>query len=120
VFTRIGDASNNFLVTQKGFERCAPLAIVSFGGRSTTGKEYEAIFEITLQLQENRLLWRSISGANNSGVARFDPVKGGGTKITLIMEYEPGIGWQSPAAISKRLQGYLKGFKEFIEAPDAE
>lgn len=83
------------------------------------GTEYEAVFEVTLQLQENRLLWRSISGADNSGVARFDPVKNASTNVTLTMEYEPGIGWQSPAAISTRLRGYLTGFKEFIEAADA-
>src|SRR5215216_2541799 len=101
----------------KGVREVRPAGNRLFWREEHDGKEYDAVFEITLQLPENRLLWRSISGANNSGVARFDPVKGGGTKITLIMEYEPGIGWQSPAAISKRLQGYLKGFKEFIEAP---
>ena len=79
------------------------------------GREYEALFEITLQPKENSLQWRSISGANNSGTAGFEPLPNGRTRVTLKMDYEPDNDWQKPAVMAKRLRAYLKGFTQFIE-----
>src|SRR5262249_25773324 len=54
------------------------------GGRD---KEWHA--EITEQTPDQRVSWRSISGARNAGTVRFEPVGADRTRVDLAMAYEP-------------------------------
>lgn len=85
-------------------------------------KEWEA--EIFEQIPDQRIAWRSISGAPNSGAVSFFPVGEGATRVTLSMNYQPEtvtekIG-DSLGIMSMRVNGDLKRFKEFIESRGAE
>ena len=84
------------------------------------GTEYESIAEITLVIPERRMAWRTISGVQNSGVIVFDNEPGGKTRVTFQMQYEVGAGWQSPKAMSDRLEYHLACFKEYIEGMNSK
>jgi uncharacterized membrane protein len=80
-------------------------------------KEWDA--EITEQVPDQRIAWRSTDGAKNAGAIRFDKVREGVTKLTLEIEYEPegiveNVG-SHLGLLSSRVEGDLKRFKAFIE-----
>src|SRR5271170_8175405 len=56
----------------------------NIGGRH---KEFET--EITEQIPDQRIAWRTRGGTDNSGVVTFHRVSEGVTRIMLQMEYEP-------------------------------
>src|SRR5256885_14299891 len=45
--------------------------------------------EITEQLPDRRIAWRSTSGARNDGVVTFQPIDPDRTKITLALDVDP-------------------------------
>jgi hypothetical protein len=53
------------------------------------GKEKQWEAEITEQVPNERIVWKSMEGAANRGAVIFEPVSVGKTRVTLIMEYEP-------------------------------
>ena len=83
------------------------------------GKEVEWNAEITQQIPDERITWRSTSGARNAGSIAFDPIAPDKTRLTLRMEYEPeGTAQNSASAIglvSARVEGDLKRFKRFVQ-----
>jgi uncharacterized membrane protein len=84
------------------------------GGRR---KEWDA--EILEQVPDDRIAWRSISGAPNSGVVHFSRSDPGHTVITLRMSYEPegpmeNIG-SALGVLGGRVESDLKHFKDFIQ-----
>ncbi len=79
------------------------------------GTEHEIVVEMSLQIPQRRVAWRTASGEESSGVVSFEPEPGGGTKISLEMLYEPSAGWHEPAALSERLESHLENFKRLIE-----
>jgi len=85
-------------------------------------KDFDA--EITEQIPDKRIAWRSRSGAPNAGVVTFHPLNDQKTRIMLQMEYEPeGIVEKSGDLLgvaSRRVESDLKRFKEFIESKGAE
>ena len=85
-------------------------------------KDFDA--EITEQIPDKRIAWRSRSGAPNAGVVTFHPLNDQKTRIMVQMEYEPeGIVEKSGDLLgvaSRRVEGDLKRFKEFIESKGAE
>jgi uncharacterized membrane protein len=85
-------------------------------------KNFDA--EITEQIPDKRIAWRSRSGAPNAGVVTFHPLNDQNTRIMLQMAYEPeGIIEKSGDLLgvaSRRVQGDLKRFKEFMESKGAE
>ena len=85
-------------------------------------KDFDA--EITEQIPDKRIAWRSRSGAPNAGVVTFHPLNDQKTRIMLQMEYEPeGIVEKSGDLLgvaSRRVESDLKRFKEFIEWKGAE
>lgn len=88
------------------------------------GKEKHWDAEITEQIPDQRVAWRSMSGALNSGVVEFRPVGAGETEVCVRMEWEPegaveGVG-SALQADDARVKGDLKRFKEFIEARGTE
>lgn len=84
------------------------------------GKEQEWDSEITSQVPDKRIAWRSISGAQNAGTVTFHPVSDSTTEVHLLMEYDPkgfveNVG-DALGAVSGKVEGDLKHFKEFIES----
>jgi uncharacterized membrane protein len=54
------------------------------------GKDKEWDSEITEQVPDQKIAWRSISGdAPNAGEVRFEPVGPDRTRVKLTLEYEP-------------------------------
>src|SRR5205814_916645 len=56
----------------------------SIGGKE---KEWDAL--ITEQVPDERISWRSTSGAPNAGTVRFHKIDENRTRVTLAMHYEP-------------------------------
>lgn len=93
--------------------------VTNVGGKR---KEFEA--EITEQIPDKRIAWRSRSGSSHAGVVTFHSLNDVQTRIMLQMEYEPeGITEKVGDAVgvmSRRVQGDLERFKQFIESRGAE
>src|SRR5687767_6846788 len=88
------------------------------------GKDKEWDAEITEQVPDQVIAWRSTGGALNAGTVRFEPVAQDRTRVRLIMEYEPeGVVEKTGDAIgvfSARVQNTVEDFKEFIEQRGGE
>ena len=88
------------------------------------GKEEEWDAEITEQLPDERVAWRSRTGSPNAGVVTFHHVSDTTTRVMLQLEYDPegvveNVG-DALGVVSRRVEGDLKRFKEFIESRGAE
>ena len=79
------------------------------------GTVYVSTAEISLLIPQRRIAWRTISGAENSGVVSLEEESGGKTRVTLKVRYKSDAGWQHPVALGERLDYHLACFKEFIE-----
>jgi uncharacterized membrane protein len=88
------------------------------------GKDKEWDSEITEQVPDQVIAWRSTSGARNAGTVRFEPVSHDRTRVSLTMEYEPeGAVEKTGDAVgifSSRVQNTVEDFKDFIEKRGAE
>ncbi|MGH8669797.1 MAG: SRPBCC family protein [Burkholderiales bacterium] len=89
------------------------------------GKDKEWDAEITEQVPDQRISWRSTSGdAPNGGTVRFEPVGADKTRVRLAMEYEPkGMAEKAGDAVgimSARVQNSVENFKKYIENRGAE
>jgi len=88
------------------------------------GKDEEWDAEITEQVPDQRISWRSVSGAPNEGTVRFEPRGGDRTVVHLSMGYEPRgavekVG-DALGIFSSRVQNTVEDFKTFIENRGAE
>lgn len=88
------------------------------------GKEEEWQALITEQTPDYRIAWHSTSGAENSGAVTFHPIDDNRTEILLELSYEPegvteNVG-DMLGVVSRRIEGDLERFKEFIEARGSE
>ena len=88
------------------------------------GKEEEWEAEITEQIPDQRIAWTSRGGAMNAGLVMFHPLSDAESKLTLQMEYVP-TGTVEKAVdamglVSRRVEGDLQRFKEFIESRGEE
>jgi uncharacterized membrane protein len=85
-------------------------------------REWDA--EIVDQKPDQRVAWRSISGAENAGVVTFRPVGSDATQVTLKLDYDPeGLveaAGEKLGFVHKRAEGDLKRFKQFIESRGTE
>jgi uncharacterized membrane protein len=88
------------------------------------GKQKEWDAEITEQIPDERVAWRSVQGASNVGVVEFTPLGADETEVRVRMEYEPEGAVETVGAALQaadvRVKGDLKRFKEFIESRGAE
>lgn len=88
--------------------------VAKVGGRK---KEWDA--EIVEQIPDERIAWRSTTGAPNSGVVNFRPVGHEHTMVTLQMNYEPESAMEkmgdAMGLVARRVDNDLKRFREFIE-----
>jgi uncharacterized membrane protein len=88
------------------------------------GKDKEWDAEITEQIPDERIAWHSTSGAVNSGVVTFDEISENSTLVTVQMQYEPegaveNVG-DALGVLSRRVEGDLERFKEFLESRGRE
>ena len=88
------------------------------------GKTEEWDAEIMEQTPDQRVSWRSTSGAHNAGTVSFQPMGANQTQVTLRMEYKPeGVVEKVGSAlgfVDGRVKGDLERFKKFIEARGVE
>jgi uncharacterized membrane protein len=91
----------------------------NIGGRD---KEFDT--EITEQIPDQRIAWRSRSGSDNGGVVTFHRLDDHTTRIMLQMEYTPEGALEKAGDMigmaSMRVKGDLERFKEFIESQGRE
>jgi uncharacterized membrane protein len=89
------------------------------------GKTVEWEADIIEQSPDERISWRSTTGAYNSGIVRFSPDNGGrSTRVTLRLEYEPEGFFENVGSmlgfVDRRVEGDLERFKSFIESRGEE
>jgi uncharacterized membrane protein len=87
-----------------------------------TEKEWDA--EITEQIPDKRIAWRSTSGVKNAGVVTFHKISDSATRVMLQMDYDPQsfaeqIG-DALGAVRMEARGNLKRFKELLESRGKE
>ena len=91
---------------------------------SVAGQEKEWEAEITEQIPDQRIAWRSTSGAANAGVVTFEKLSESSTKVTLRMSYDPETPREklgdALGAMKLEAKGNLKRFKELIESRGVE
>jgi uncharacterized membrane protein len=92
---------------------------VNIGGKK---KEFET--EITEQIPDKRIAWHTRGGTENAGVVTFHRLNERVSRIMVQMEYDPQ-GFIEKAGdlmgvASRRVQGDLERFKEYVEARGTE
>ena len=85
-------------------------------------KEWRA--EITEQLPDERVAWRSESGTENAGVVTFHKLDDGRSRVTVQINAEPDGALETAGdalgLLERRVKGDLGRFKEFIESQGSE
>lgn len=84
------------------------------------GKIEEWTAEIIEQTPGIRIGWQSTMGAQNAGSVAFDVVSTSMTQVILAIEYSPQSAVEQigdmVGVVSRRVEGDLQRFKEFIES----
>jgi len=87
------------------------------------GKNEEWEAEITDQVPDRHIAWRSVTGAPNAGSVMFQPAGDGQSKVTLALTYEPRDATEKVGDalgfLERRVTGDLEHFKKFIESRGA-
>lgn len=88
------------------------------------GKEEQWDAEITEQIPDKRIAWRSTSGVKNAGVVTFHKISDSKTRVMLQMDYAPRsadekIG-DALGLVRMQMKGNLKRFKELLESRGRE
>lgn len=83
------------------------------------GKTEEWDAEITEQIPDKRIAWRSEGGAANAGVVTFHRLADDRARVMLQMKYDPQA-WSEKIGnalgiFTRRVEADLKGFKQFVE-----
>lgn len=83
------------------------------------GNDEEWDAEITEQIPDQRIAWRSVSGAPNAGAVVFRPISDTDTQVSVQMTYEPqgvveNVG-DMLGLVERQVENDLERFKEFIE-----
>jgi len=91
---------------------------------NVAGQEKEWDAEIKEQVPDDRIIWSSTDGAENAGWVTFVPLDAERTKIRLQMSYDPE-GFVESAGdalgfMSRRVEGDLNRFRDFIESRSVE
>ncbi|MBA2357629.1 MAG: SRPBCC family protein [Actinobacteria bacterium] len=88
------------------------------------GKREEWDAEITEQVPDQRVAWKSTSGNEQGGVVNFHRLGEDETRVLVSMDYEPeGIVEKAGAALGfddRQVKGDLERFKQLIEKRGAE
>lgn len=84
------------------------------------GKDEEWEAEITEQVPNRHIAWRSVTGAMNAGSVRFQPAGDGKTKVSLELMYEPRDAAEKVGDalgfLERQVSADLERFKKFIES----
>jgi len=88
------------------------------------GQREEWTSEITHQIPDRLIAWRSVSGARNGGAVSFQRAGDDRTRVELRIDYAPrgaveAIG-DVLGAVSARAKGNLQRFKSFLEGRGRE
>ncbi|MEX2046155.1 MAG: SRPBCC family protein, partial [Chloroflexota bacterium] len=87
------------------------------------GKDTEWEAEITDQVPDRHIAWRSVTGTPNAGSVRFQPEGQGKTKVSLELTYEPQDAAEKVGDalgfLERQVSADLERFKEFIESRGA-
>jgi hypothetical protein len=88
------------------------------------GKDKEWDAEITEQVPDERISWKSTTGTPTAGTVRFEPLGPEKTRVKLAMSYEPegaveNLG-DALGLLSARVEESVEDFKEFIEGRGQE
>ncbi|MEJ7931828.1 SRPBCC family protein [Ramlibacter sp. AN1015] len=86
---------------------------------TVAGKPKEWVAEITEQIPDKRIAWRSTGGVHNAGVVTFHKISDQRTRVMLQMDYEPEtmaerVG-DAVGGVKKTAKGNLERFKELLE-----
>jgi uncharacterized membrane protein len=88
------------------------------------GRRREWDAEISEQVPDERIVWRSISGVRNEGAVRFEGLPENRTRIHVRIHHEPAGALEKMGTVlgiaSARVKEDLKRFKDFIEAHGTE
>ncbi len=88
------------------------------------GKEEEWQSEITEQIPDKRIAWRSLGGVQNAGVVTFHKISDNKTRIMLQMDYEPrGLDEKVGDAlglVKLQTKSNLSRLKELLESRGTE
>jgi uncharacterized membrane protein len=87
------------------------------------GKDKEWDAEITEQVPDERISWKSLSADTfNAGTVRFEAIDANRTRVRLVMAYEPrgaveAIG-DALGVLSASVQTSVENFKSYIESQE--
>lgn len=88
------------------------------------GKEEQFDTEITEQVPDQRIAWCSTAGRKHAGVVTFHRLNDSQTRVMLQMEYEPEGAMENIGdmlgVVSRRVEGDLERFKQFLESRGTE
>jgi uncharacterized membrane protein len=88
------------------------------------GKEEEWDAEITNQIPDRRIAWKSTSGPPNSGAVSFEPISDNRTRVTLRMSYQPRNALEKVGdalgAVKLETSTNLHRFREFLQSRGRE
>jgi uncharacterized membrane protein len=88
------------------------------------GEENQWDAEITEQIPDKRIGWRSVTGARNGGVVTFHKLSDTATRNVLQMEYEPQRAMEklgdAIGAVRMEARRSLQRFKEMLEQRGSE
>lgn len=91
---------------------------------SVAGKEEEWDAEITEQIPDQRIAWRSTGGVHNAGAVTFHKISDSKTRIMLQMDYDPRsidekIG-NALGLVKMQTKSNLRRFKKLVETRGSE
>jgi uncharacterized membrane protein len=91
---------------------------------TVAGEEKEWDAEITEQVPDKRIAWRSVTGVRNGGVVTFHKLSDNAVRVMLQIEYEPeGVMEKlgdAMGAVRMQARSSLQRFKELLEARGTE
>ena len=91
---------------------------------NVAGKTKEWDAEITEQIPDQRIAWRSTSGVPNSGAVTFEKMGENKTRVRMQMMYQPESADETIGAalggVKMTAKSNLKKFKELVEARGVE
>jgi len=91
---------------------------------NVAGKTKEWDAEITEQVPDTRIAWRSTSGPKSWGEVSFEKIRDNRTRVTLQMYYEPETADEKIGSalggVKLTTKGNLKKFKSLVEARGVE
>ncbi len=86
---------------------------------NVAGKTKEWDAEITEQIPDQRIAWRSTDGVRNAGVVTFHKISDSRTRVMLQMDYEPETPTEklgdAVGGVKLTAKGNLKRFKQLVE-----